>query len=231
MVMIMNDFSLNIDKSEVLRYLGYKNQVIDEKLDELIDSCRKEIKEIIKPKYVIDFFDLIKKEGVIILKNSSLILKGEDINKHLKESSKAMLLAVTLGSEVDRKINYYEKIDLTHALILDACATQAVEEVCDIVENSIRQELNKENKDLTYRFSAGYGDLSIDIQRDFLDVLNAQKKIGLTATEENILIPRKSVTAIMGVVDNRIENRKIGCIGCSKYNDCNFRGVGEGCGG
>lgn len=143
MVRTMNDFNLNIDKGEVLRYLGYKNQVIDEKLDTLIEVCRKEIKEIIKPKYVWDFFDLIKKEGVIILKNSSLILESQDINKHLENSSKAVLLAVTLGSEVDRKINYYEKIDLTHALILDACATQAVEEVCDIVENNIRGDLKK----------------------------------------------------------------------------------------
>jgi hypothetical protein len=90
--------------------------------------------------------------------------------------------------------------------------------------------LKKENKDLTYRFSAGYGDLSIDIQRDFLEVLNAPKKIGLTATGENILIPRKSVTAIMGVVNKGTDNKKLGCIGCSKYNDCNFRRVGEGCG-
>lgn len=34
----------------------------------------------------------------------------------------------------------------------------------------------------------------------------------------------------MGVVNNGIDNKKLGCIVCSKYNDCNFRREGGGCG-
>lgn len=226
----MNKFDLIIDKSEVLRYLGYKYQLIDENLSKMIDKGIKEIKELSRPRYIIDNFEISKENAIIKLEGDLLYLEGKEIYKHLINSSKVVLLAATLGIEVDRRISYYQKIDLTYSLILDVCATQAIEEVCDILENDIRNKLKKENKGLTYRFSPGYGDLSIDIQSRFINILDATKKIGLTATSDNILIPRKSVTAIMGVVESNISNEKIGCIGCSKYNDCNFRRVGEGCG-
>ncbi|NMA03655.1 MAG: vitamin B12 dependent methionine synthase [Clostridiales bacterium] len=111
------------------------------------------------------------------------------------------MMAVTLGNDVDAKIRYYERKSITRALILDACATAAVEEICDRICDELGKTVNKENKTLTSRYSPGYGDLPIHIQNDFLSVLGAQKAIGLTANSHSILIPRKSVTAIVGVVE------------------------------
>lgn len=96
------------------------------------------------------------------------------------------------------------------ALIIDACATTAVEELCDIVEEKIREETEEKRMKITFRYSSGYGDFPIDIQNDFLRVLDAQKKIGLMLSEINLLFPRKSVTAIIGIVplESKI-NKKI----------------------
>ncbi len=52
-------------------------------------------------------------------------------------------MAATLGSEVDRKILYYEKINMTKAIILDACATTAIEEYCDFIENESEKRSRK----------------------------------------------------------------------------------------
>ncbi len=48
-------------------------------------------------------------------------------------------MAATLGSEVDRKILYYEKVNMTKAVILDACATTAIEEYCDFIEDEVKK--------------------------------------------------------------------------------------------
>ena len=57
---------------------------------------------------------------------------------------------------------------------------------------------SKEGYNITYRYSPGYGDLTISHQSDILSLLNAQKLIGLSALESAILVPVKSVTAFIG---------------------------------
>ena len=217
-------------KEEVLRYLGYKNQVIDEKLMNLIDLSIEEIKHISKPKSVYEIFDLEKHDNNIKLMNSNLILVGDSIRTHLSNSDKCALMVVTIGLEVERKINLYKKMDLTRAIVLDACATAYVEEVCDNVEKEIANIARIENKNITWRFSPGYGDLPLDIQKEFLETLNASKRVGVTASSHNLLFPRKSVTAIIGFVDKNIKIKNRSCLNCSNYETCIYRKDGNSCG-
>lgn len=221
---------LYINKAEVLRYLGGRGQKLEDNMKLLIDECIEEIKEYINFKYTYKIFNVKLENEGIKLHTSNLIFKGSDIKQHLKDSSKCAVLALTLGGLVDTKIRYYEKINLTKSLILDACATTAVEWVCDEVENIIKRDAEKEGYGITYRYSPGYGDFPIDIQPEILNHLEAQKKIGLTATETNILIPRKSVTAIIGFQDKNIIRQHPGCTQCSKYTQCGYRRGGNYCG-
>ena len=224
-----------INKDEVLRYLGYRNQNLDRVTDNLINECMEEMRGLIKEKHIYRFFDICKENEHVSLSETNLTLMGNDIKDHLKESETCVLMAVTLGNDVDSKIRYYERKSITRALILDACATAAVEEICDEICKDLEQTVNKESKTLTSRYSPGYGDLSIDIQKDFLSVLGAEKAIGLTASSHSILIPRKSVTAIVGVMDIKNEDQlSIGdntCLSCKNYPTCMFRREGGRCAG
>lgn len=226
----MDAFELEINKEEVLRYLGYKGQDIDKNLCNTIEECREEIKKVITPRVIYSYKNIkISDDGVEVI-TTNLILKGKDIKEHLKNSTECVLMAVTLGNEVERRTRLYEKTNLTKALILDACATTAVEEVCDIVENKVKEKASLSGMDITFRYSPGYGDLPLDIQNSFLRTLEAQKKIGLTVSENNLLFPRKSVTAIIGIVNGEIEKKKKSCKECSNYENCSFRKEGESCG-
>ena len=68
----MNKENIFIDKSEVLRYMGYKGQKIDNILDKTIDSAIEEIKEISNPKYIYKEYSLGKTDGIITFENSSI---------------------------------------------------------------------------------------------------------------------------------------------------------------
>ena len=76
------------------------------------------------------------------LEGTNLVFQGKDIKEHLKYSNEVVVMAVTIGSKIETKIKFYEKSNLTKALILDACATTAVEEVCDEIEEYIKIEAN-----------------------------------------------------------------------------------------
>lgn len=226
----MKDNGLAILKKEVLRYLGHKNQEINGNIDKLIDETIKEAKELVNPKKVVARYKITINDTGVSLDNTNLILTGEDIKNHLMYSKDIYIMAVTLGSAIEKKIAYYEKIDLTKAIILDSCATTAVEEFCDFIEEDIKKIAESEHKGITFRYSPGYGDLPIDIQKDFLDTLNATKTIGLTVSSHNLLMPRKSVTAIIGLIPKDKAINKRTCEVCSNYNNCKFRKEGVSCG-
>lgn len=221
---------ISINKEEVLRYLAYKDQIIDKITDELIDESIKEMEGLIQERYVYRIFDITREQGGLLLNASNFKLLGSSIEKHLGNSQSCILLAVTLGYKVDTIIRYYAKDSMAKAIILDACASAAIEEVLDKVCYNLEGIVGKNNKVLTSRFSPGYGDLDISIQGDFLRVLEAEKSIGLTASSHNILIPRKSVTAIVGIVDRDVERGGHRCLDCSKYDSCNYSRGDDLCG-
>lgn len=208
-----------MDRGEILRYLGYRNQFIDQITQDKIQQSMEEIKKISSEKYVYQYFDITGREGSVSLNHGAFELCGNSISKYLENSERCVLMAVTLGGQVDQRIRYYEKTDMTRALILDACATAYVEEVCDRVCSLIEDEITDGR--LNFRFSPGYGDLPITIQKIFLRLLDAEKRIGLTASESSILLPRKSVTAVAGIVQGNC-NYHNGCTGCGKV-DCSYK--------
>lgn len=217
-------------KEEALRYLGYRGQEIDSITDKTIDETIEEIKLLIEERYIYKEFEIEDKKGGTHLKVTDFYLKGRDIKRHLKNSKTCVLMAATLGHRVDTKIRYYEKVDMTKALILDAVATSFIEELCDRISREIESELLEKDMTLTYRYSPGYGDLNIEIQNEFLNLLDSQKAIGLTSSSNSILIPRKSVTAIVGIIKKDILVEEKSCMACDKFGQCNFSRGGNGCG-
>lgn len=222
---------INIDKiniDEALRYMGYNDSMDISNISDILTFCEKELLNSANIRYCYKVFDLVKKPDYIDIINGNIKLTGKSIYNHLEDCTKAVLMACTLSEKVDKLISRYNITDMTASLITDAMASAMIEQVCNKVETIIQQENNIKN--MTWRFSPGYGDLPIDIQKNFINIVNAEKLIGLTVTENNILIPRKSVTAIIGISENPIPQKKRGCAICNMNKTCQFRKRGTHCG-
>lgn len=213
---------MNLNKLEILRYLGYNNQTIDNHMETLLDQCIDEIRQIAQKRFVYHTYDIEKLNHTLIFKNTTLSMDSKDIAAHLSQSDQCTLMAASLGLEVDRRIAYYGKIDMTKSLILDACASTAIEALCDEAEEKVRLEAQEHGYNITSRFSPGYGDLPITLQKDFTNVLKAYPKIGLTVTESSIMLPRKSVTALIGWQKEKCVTTINKCKLCLKEN-CLYR--------
>ncbi len=190
---------MEIPPGEVLRYLGYRNQRIDPAMMSLIEECRAETKVLMRPGVVYRIYPLEKHGDQIRLLTTTLHLQSSDLGRHLRRADRCAVLAATLGLAVDQKIATYARLDLTRAIVMDACATAAIEAVCDQVQEQLRAKVAPEGYRLTPRYSPGYGDLSIVHQKAILETLQAYTRIGLTVNEDHILLPRKSVTAFIGL--------------------------------
>jgi hypothetical protein len=223
----LNNDSTKIDKTEALRYLGYKNKKIDEETDKLLNESIAELQEISELKYVYEIFD-IKKENNSINFENIINIKSNDLCNLFKHCDKSAIMAATIGFEAEKRIKYYSVSNLSKAVVFDACATSCIEALCDIAEAEIKAIAAEENCNITFRYSPGYGDVPISHQNEILSALNAQKLIGLTASDYSILIPKKSVTAFIGF-DKSNKIHKKSCLNCNLFGNCRFQGRSKTC--
>lgn len=177
-----------IDKKEALSYLKYKNNKPDSQIETLLLKYEKLLIETTEPRYVYGIFTPTQLNSILI---------GNDIKKHLLKPDCVALMAVSLGFETDKLLRRIGITDIGGAVLLDALANAGVEQICEYCENEIKKVVP--GAETTARFSPGYGDFPIEIQGDFLNKLDAGRKINLYVNESHILTPRKSVTAVVGI--------------------------------
>ena len=207
-----------LNRSEAIRYLGGAGIQMNDQMEVLMDECEKMVLEKAAPKFLYIELDL----------PCDTIMGGRDIANHLDGCEKAILMCATLGAEIDKLIRISQISDMAKAVVLDSFASVAVEQVCNKVDEIIAEKYAGYN--MTFRFSPGYGDYPISLQQDFLRMLDAPRKIGLTTNDNYLLMPTKSVTAVLGLSKNPIERKKRGCAICNMRGKCRFRKNGEHCG-
>lgn len=212
---------LNIQ--EILKYLGYRGQEYPTELKQQIHRCIEDVTKAANPRLVYRILPV--HNGQV----DGFPLESNDIGELLTDCRQAVLMAVTLGPQVEQLLRRRQVTNMADAVIMDACASTAVENVSDHFEFDLREQLKREGKYLTDRFSPGYGDLPLHTQARFCDVLNTERRIGLTVTPNDIMIPRKSVTAILGISDRPQKLRKRGCEVCSMFLSCPYRKEGISC--
>lgn len=206
-------------RREALRYLGIKGdpppdvaQQVERALSRLLPLCA--------PRSV---WRVFPKDRL------PLELSGQDIHQLLRDCDRVVLFALTLGPEAELLIRREGLRSPTEALILDACASAACEQACDDLQKQLEEQLCAEGLYPTDRFSPGYGDLPLTVQAPLLELLDAQKRCGITLSDTCIMTPRKSVTAIFGLADKPQGKRARGCAFCSMNQNCSFRKAGITC--
>ena len=154
---------------------------------------------------------------------------GRDIARHLAGCEGAVGLAATLGAGVDALLRTLEVSDIALCAAADATASAAIEKVCDAVEADAKAWAANQGRYLTGRFSPGYGDCPLSLQPALCRALDTPRGIGLAPTRDNLLTPRKSVTAILGLADHPVTGARAGCARCLLRETCAYRKRGTTC--
>lgn len=195
---------------EVLRYLGYGMNVPDDRVMNIIEECISEVKAAAEPKNVCRRFN-IRISGDDIYAEDTYF-KSHALAVNLKGCKEAFFMAVTLGIGVDRLLNRNLRLDMTRAAIIQAVAAAEIEEYCDACQLNIEKEVSAAGLHVRPRFSPGFGDFGLEVQQIFLDITGGGKKLGISLTDGGIMIPEKSVTAVIGLTDD-IKEARYGNIG------------------
>ena len=208
-----------IDKKQWLDRLGVRGEA-DQQLLQQMEAAEQKLLTAAVP------------QGIYrVLESGAMDLPGCAIKKHLAECSGMIIMAVTLGAGIDRLIRTAQIRDMAEAVFLDSGASVLAELCADTLENMIRVENSELGKPVyfTGRYSPGYGDFPIEMQGQLLRAVDGPKSIGLTANESSILIPRKSITAIIGTADHPVTGYPATCDECTIKENCRLRAEGTRC--
>ena len=212
---------MDINEKEILRYLGYGKNKADDTVMDMVYDCMKQVREAANPKSVSQRFELSISEDNYI-EAAGIRVKSNSLAKNLKDCNEVIFFAATLGTDVDRMLNRYLKLNIAKAAVFQAAAAASIEGYCNECQKKIEKDMLKEGLYVRPRFSPGYGDLPLNIQGQFLAVLNTSKTIGVVLSDGDIMLPEKSVSAVMGLSEKNSRCVLEGCEACGKI-DCTYR--------
>lgn len=190
MIYSMDSDQVPFVEKELWYYAGFPRGVEPpENIKKLMEESGAEMRSCLKPQLVYQVFDRSQL--------SYIIDASKDLTVNLKGCSKVIIFASTIGPLVDSMIRRTQGIDAAKAGIMQACGAMFVESFVDSFNEKINRDYQGKTKP---RFSPGYGDVPLTVQKDFFRLLPCQK-IGLTLMENLIMAPEKSVTAFIGIKD------------------------------
>lgn len=186
---------VTINEKEAYMYMGLRTKAPDEQVEGLFSSCLDEVKNAVTYKACFTEVPLgFPSENEVFLGFGTV--KSEKLFKHLQECKTAYLFAATAGTGIDRLVSRYKVLSPSKSLIIDAIGSAAVEGWCNRLNADIVN-----GREAKSRFSPGYGDLSLEYQKNILSYLDAYRKIGISLSSTLFMTPTKSVTAIIGIKD------------------------------
>ena len=212
-----------LNMNEILKYLGFRGQELTEEIAAQIRRCTDEVLAAATPRLTYRHAPL--EDGAVL----GVTFAGNDIPRMLEPCEEVVLFGATLGPGVERLMMRYEVVNAADSVIMDACASTAIENICNNFESDMRHAVEAEGRYLTDRFSPGYGDLPIAEQPKFFALLDMTRRIGVSLTPTTIMVPRKSVTAIMGIARTPQPHRPPDCEHCLMFRTCPFRKAGRRC--
>lgn len=218
---------MKLDIAEPLRYLGVRGEP-DPALRLEMSAVADRLTRAVTPRWVWRVFHVKHTFDGEGLAETNLTLTGEMAHKMLADCGQAVLLACTLGAGFEAMLRAEQARSMARAAMLDVCGSAWVEAGCDQAEEEISARFP--GLYLTDRFSPGYGDLPLGLQRDICGLLDAQRRLGVQVMDSLLLNPTKSVTAVIGLSDRPQPARIRGCGFCNLRESCQYRKEGKTCG-
>ena len=204
-------------KENALKYLGYLDNQVDSNTEILLNECLKELEQVI-PKFMYQRYTLT--HHPLTIKELNLTINYPDLIDLFDSCDRIVIIACTLGLQLDQQLRYYSKINLTKMTVMDALASSYIEIKCD--EYEAKQNFGKR----TFRFCPGYGNVPLELNKNLANALNCSKHIGLTVQESNLLLPQKSMIGLIGLGDEKLTKH---CFSCVNKENCMYRKRGQRC--
>lgn len=187
----------DLRRREIYRYLRLEGNAPDAATAADVERNLKRLEEAVSVRHVASLRPVTKEKDAIVFGDFSTT--SAVLQQNMKTSEYALLFAMTLGPAVDRLISRLLITSKADAFITDACSAEYLESYANAYCARVREEAAKQGFIGHPRFSPGFADFGLEFQWPLIRSLQADKKMHIALTQGNMLIPTKTITALMGL--------------------------------
>ncbi len=189
--------TLKVNKSEIYRYLGYtKQELMGDEVDDLVEEVLQCVIANSRPKVCYKRFPIVLGEGVDF---GFMKIDSKDLAYNLEDCYEVIVFAATIGLYTDTEIRKATILSPVRACILQAVGAAVIEAVCGEFNQWVNSSEMDKGNTIKPRYSPGYGDVSLEVQKDIFRELDCAKNAGISLSDSLHMIPEKSVTAFIGI--------------------------------
>ncbi len=201
--------------------IGSTKDAVLEQLNKAVETAKLKVRPAM----------IFEEKKITALMPSSVNLEGislssRELSSHIKGATHACIYLVTIGQDLeDAASNYMKMGDHLFGYLLYRVGSFAVESMAQNAENALRDSFKGKRMSVSMRFSPGYCDWPIEEQFKLQRILDFSK-IGVTLTDNCMMIPKKSISALVGVGNENLFSKIISPCSVCNMKVCDYRRSG-----
>ncbi len=222
---VLREWDLEVDADQVLRGQGADPAVIRQRSPKLVEIAERALEEglsLVKP---VTLYHRVKVESVLherIQLEGGQELKSPLLAKHLPAASEVVIILCTVGDDLESKVSKIMASDPSYALALDGVGSATVEVLANAVCRKFELEAQANGLETSIPLSPGMLDWPVEVgQPQVFNLLNAEE-VGVRLTPAWVMLPRKSLTMILGVGE-KMAQAGVPCDYCSMRETCKYQ--------
>lgn len=222
---ILRDWTLDLTVDNVLRGQGADPAMIRERRPALVEVAEWAYKEglpLLQPQVLALEMSVVGVRHERLLLEEGAWISGALLTQHLSGAEHVVLMACTIGKNLELIVSDLLHSDPVYGLALDGMGTAAMEtlatQACNYYENLAAQH----GWQVSIPLSPGMVGWQVDPgQRQIFNLL-APEEIGIRLTESAMMDPNKSLTQVVGM-GTEIFTQGRTCDFCSLRDTCRYQ--------
>ncbi len=193
------EFDLAVEAAHVWKHLRMPAQKAPAELRSEFEAVYPRARDALRPAHSHRRWGVAAIRGRLLELEGGAVLESADVAKLAAEATAVVAMAATVGGGIDELARGYDRRGEIFAMtVADAVGSVAAEELMSALHDSIKAEAARAGEAVTRRLSPGYGDFALAAQKLLLP-LSGGDELGISLTENYMMVPRKSVTALAAV--------------------------------
>jgi len=224
---VIRDIPLSLKTSEVLRRQGLGGGAkirpeIKILIQELLASVKKA--RLLEPAVAYEYYTVSSINGSQISLDGDKAIRGPLLPAIFPEAKELAVLLCTIGPRLEKQVTDYSKSGETmRGMILDGIGSTAVDMVTPEVLRRLASEVSSRDYEISSPVNPGMPGFPLTEQWNLLGLVNADE-IGVRLTASGALVPRKSLSMVMGIGPKmtRWTEAEV-CARCSLREICHYK--------
>lgn len=222
---VLETWDLRLDVDVVLRSQGADPAAIRKRSPSLVESAERALEEgnpLLQPRVIARRLLIEDLHHERVKLEGDGRLSGGLLAQHMGGAQEVVIVLCTVGEALERRAVDISKEDAVYGLALDGVGSAGVEALANAACALFEEEATKEDCQVTIPLSPGMVGWPVEQgQPQIFDLLDAGE-IGVRLTESMMMVPRKSLTFVLGVGKELIAGGRT-CDYCSLKETCRYR--------